>query len=146
MKKLFVVFFSILIATIIGTSFTKGNPEKTTEVASIYGNLYAFQIGVFQDKESAENIRKQYEGIIVEKDGLNYVYIGILSNTYNIERYINILDKTNIYYYVKLIPTNLEFQNELYNYEELMKNCTSDIAFTTLVKQALKKYEVSYEN
>ena len=146
MKKLFVVFFSILIATIIGTSFTKGNPEKTTEVASIYGNLYAFQIGVFQDKESAENIRKQYEGIIVEKDGLNYVYIGILSNTSNIERYINILDKTNIYYYVKLIPTNLEFQNELYNYEELMKNCTSDIAFTTLVKQALKKYEVSYEN
>ena len=146
MKKLFVVFFSILIATIIGTSFTKGNPEKTTEVASIYGNLYAFQIGVFQDKESAENIRKQYEGIIVEKDGLNYVYIGILSNTSNIERYINILDKTNIYYYVKLIPTNLECQNELYNYEELMKNCTSDIAFTTLVKQALKKYEVSYEN
>lgn len=146
MKKLFVVFFSILIATIIGTSFTKGNPEKTTEVASIYGNLYAFQIGVFQDKESAENIRKQYEGIIVEKDGLNYVYIGILSNTSNIERYINILDKTNIYYYVKLIPTNLEFQNELYNYEELMKNCTSDIAFTTLVKQALKKYEASYEN
>ena len=146
MKKLFVVFFSILIATIIGTSFTKGNPEKTTEVASIYGNLYAFQIGVFQDKESVENIRKQYEGIIVEKDGLNYVYIGILSNTSNIERYINILDKTNIYYYVKLIPTNLEFQNELYNYEELMKNCTSDIAFTTLVKQALKKYEVSYEN
>ena len=146
MKKLFVVFFSILIATIIGTSFTKGNPEKTTEVASIYGNLYAFQIGVFQDKESAENIRKEYEGIIVEKDGLNYVYIGILSNTSNIERYINILDKTNIYYYVKLIPTNLEFQNELYNYEELMKNCTSDIAFTTLVKQALKKYEVSYEN
>ena len=146
MKKLFVVFFSILIATIIGTSFTKGNPEKTTEVASIYGNLYAFQIGVFQDKESAENIRKQYEGIIVEKDGLNYVYIGILSNTSNIERYINILDKTNIYYYVKIIPTNLEFQNELYNYEELMKNCTSDIAFTTLVKQALKKYQVTYEN
>ena len=84
MKKLFVVFFCIFIATIIGTSFTKGNPEKTTEVASIYGNLYAFQIGVFQDKESAENIRKQYEGIIVEKDGLNYVYIGILSNTSNI--------------------------------------------------------------
>lgn len=118
---------------------------EVEEVSDTYGNLIAFQLGAYKDEESAKRIAEEHDAIVVQEENYYVVYNAILSNSSNIDRMMDILDNDQVFYYAKVISASDLYIGELYKYEELMKNCTSDIAFLKLVNQILKKYEVTYE-
>lgn len=144
MKNLVTIFIGVMTSVLIGATFMDVSGE-VEEVNDTYGNLIAFQLGAYKDEESAKFIAEENDAIVVQEENYYVVYNAILSNSSNIDRMMNILDNSQVFYYAKVISASDLYIGELYKYEELMKNCTSDIAFLKLVNQILKKYEVTYE-
>lgn len=135
------------MSVMIGILFIDESSSKTiTPVTGSYGSLVAFQLGAYNDYDSALKEAEKQSSIVVKDDEHYLVYSSLLSNTANIERMMNYLDDKNVYYYVKTIDANEEFTNELFKYEEMMKSSTSDIAFLRLNSKILELYGEEYEN
>lgn len=135
------------MSVMIGILFIDESSSKTiTPVTGSYSSLVAFQLGAYNDYDSALKEAEKQSSIVVKDDEHYLVYSSLLSNTANIERMMNYLDDKNVYYYVKTIDANEEFTNELFKYEEMMKSSTSDIAFLRLNSKILELYGEEYEN
>ena len=147
MKSMITIFLGVVTSVMIGILFIDESSSKTiTPVTSSYGSLVAFQLGAYNDYDSALKEAEKQSSIVVKDDEHYLVYSSLLSNTANIERMMNYLDDKNVYYYVKTIDANEEFTNELFKYEEMMKSSTSDIAFLRLNSKILELYGEEYEN
>ena len=147
MKSIITIFFGVVTSVLIGVLFIDETSSKTiTPVSGKYGTLVAFQLGAYENYDQAEKEANLKDGIVIKDENFYLVYSSLLSNTLNIERMMEYLDDKNIYYYVKTIDANEEFTNELFKYEEMMKSCTSDIAFLKLNNKILDLYEEYYEN
>ena len=147
MKSMITIFLGVVTSVMIGILFIDESSSKTiTPVTGSYGSLVAFQLGAYNDYDSALKEAEKQSSIVVKDDEHYLVYSSLLSNTANIERMMNYLDDKNVYYYVKTIDANEEFTNELFKYEEMMKSSTSDIAFLRLNSKILELYGEEYEN
>lgn len=146
MKNIITIFISVITSVLIGMSFMDITEETIEPTANITNSLIALQIGAYKEEASAKEIAEKNNAITVKGENYYYVYAAVLSDTSNIERMMNELDENNTYYYAKELKPNTLYQQELIKYEELMRKCTSDVAFLKLVEQSLKKYEVYNEN
>lgn len=147
MKSMITIFLGVVTSVMIGILFIDESSSKpTATVNGSYGSLVAFQLGAYNDYDSALKEAEKQSSIVVKDDEHYLVYSSLLSNTANIERMMDYLDDKNIYYYVKTIDANEEFTNELFKYEEMMKSSTSDIAFLRLNSKILELYGDQYEN
>lgn len=147
MKSMITIFLSVVTAVLIGTLFIDTSSEPATKtMMGTYGNLTAFQVGAYNEIESANEISTKYEGIVIHDGDYYLVYVALLSNSLNIERMMQYLDENKIYYYVKTIDASEEFIEDLYKYEELMKQSSSNIAFMQLNKKILTIYGDEYAN
>lgn len=147
MKSIITIFLGVVTSVLIGVLFIDETSSSTTvPVSGSYGALVAFQLGAYNDYESALKEAEKQDAIVVQDNKHYLVYSSLLSNTANIERMMNYLDEKNVYYYVKTIDANEEFTNELFKYEEMMKSSTSDIAFLRLNTKILEIYGEQYEN
>lgn len=115
--------------------------EETQQTISI-SQLKAFQLGSYEN-ETLANKNKKKNTIIVKEDNMYCIYAAILSDKDNIERMIEYLNKTNTYYYIKDISSSSSFYQELYKYEMMMKETSSDVAFMELNKKILELYRSS---
>ena len=140
MKKFLV---TILVALIIGAglgvySYTKFKEEDILPVAKSEKDVYAFQVGVFDNYTNAEQLASKYGGIVILDNNKYRVYLAIVSNTLNlIKKYY---DEKGIAYYIRNIEVNNDFFNELTDYEAVLSATNKD-NYDEIIKNILKEYE-----
>lgn len=122
----------IMIILAIGVGFTFGflflkkfNTETITEVSNIKSQVYAFQIGVYKNKDNALNAANTNKGIVVLDNDIYRVYIAILKDETLIDNLKDYYDSLGINYYLKAINVSSKTNNIIDNYESLLNNCDS---------------------
>lgn len=126
-------FFAIALSYFFASS-------KDVPVISTNTTLKAFQLGAFKDETSANEMAEKYSAKVINKNGYFFVYYSVLRDEANINKMINCLDHLKIYYYIKEVDASDNYKSELTKYEELMKNTTSELAFTELNKKLISIY------
>lgn len=116
------------------------NAKTEAPVISTNISLKAFQLGAFKEESSATELALKYDAKVINENGYFYVYYSVLKDEANINKMINCLDHKKIYYYIKEVGASENYKNELTKYEELMKNTTSEIAFSELNKKLISIY------
>ena len=116
------------------------NAKTEAPVISTNTSLKAFQLGAFKEESSATELALKYDAKVINENGYFYVYYSVLRDEANINKMINCLDHKKIYYYIKEVGASDNYKNELTKYEELMKNTTSEIAFSELNKKLISIY------
>lgn len=101
--------------------------------------IYVFQYGVYENKESLNNINIKYTYEI--KDNKYYVYVGMTSKKQNIEKLENYFNNKNIKTYVKEIRLDDEFYNVIKQYDLLLDEAESDESIKTIMETVIAKYE-----
>lgn len=145
MKYVLVTIFGVFISLYVGLLFI---PKASGDVPVLKEIKEAsiFQIGAFNILEDATSLANQYKGQVFNIDSKYYVYLSVLCNKSNIDRLTKYLEKNNIEYFIKHKSIDDDFFQELYKYEELMLNSTSDVAFLELNKKVINIYKENYEN
>lgn len=92
---------------------------KTTPV------LYAYQVGVFKNKENASIFQQNFEAAKIVKDQEIYrVFIGITIS--NKELLQTIFDSSLYTYYLKEIPVPLNVYEEVQKYDVILAHASLD--------------------
>lgn len=140
MKNIFMIILGSFFAIIV--AYFLIDRDESVPVMNTNTSLKAFQLGAFKDETSAIDLANKYEAKVINENDYYYVYYTVLKDEANINKMINYLDHKKIYYYIKDVDASDNYQNELIKYEELMKNTTSEIAFSELNKKLMEIYEV----
>lgn len=122
----------IMIILAIGVGFTFGflflkkfNTESITEVSNIKSQVYAFQIGVYKNKDNALNAANTNKGIVILDNDIYRVYIAILKDQTLIDNLKSYYSSIGLNYYLKAINVSSKTNNIIDNYESLLNNCDS---------------------
>lgn len=122
-KTLKIVLFSCLIGTLLATTFFLSIKEKAS--AKNKPVLYAFQVGVFKNKDNANNFKNRYETAKVFFDDEYYrVFIGITSE--NKEILESTFNSKNISFYIKELDATEELEEQIKKYDELYKQTSEE--------------------
>lgn len=144
MKK---TLMMIILAVIVGFSFgylflRKFNNEVITEVSSIKSQCYAFQVGVYRNKENAIKAAQDNKGIVVLDNDLYRVYIALLKDEGLIDRLKSYYDTKNVNYYLKAINISNKTSSILDNYEIILKKTDAD-NYEAIIENMLKEVDSS---
>lgn len=143
MKK---TLISISLAVVVGIAlgiyaFNKIDfdaNDNYVSAISISDQVYAIQVGVFENIDNANKLAEKYGGLVVVDENKYRVYIDIVSSILSDIK--NYYDKQGISYYVKTIDVSDNFASKLKDYEELIKAASID-NYDEIIKQILKEYE-----
>ena len=144
MKK---TLMMIILAVIVGFSFgylflRKFNNEVITEVSSIKSQCYAFQIGVYRNKENALKAANDSRGIVILDNDFYRVYIALLKDENLIESLKSYYDTNNVNYYLKAIDISDKTSSILDNYEIILKRTSID-NYEAIIENMLKEVDSS---
>lgn len=137
----------IILAVIVGFSFgylflRKFNNEVITEVSSIKSQCYAFQIGVYRNKENALKAANDSRGIVILDNDFYRVYIALLKDENLIESLKSYYDTKNVNYYLKAIDISDKTSSILDNYEIILKRTSID-NYEAIIENMLKEVDSS---
>lgn len=137
----------IILAVIVGFSFgylflRKFNNEVITEVSSIKSQCYAFQIGVYRNKENALKAANDGRGIVILDNDFYRVYIALLKDENLIESLKSYYDTKNVNYYLKAIDISDKTSSILDNYEIILKRTSID-NYEAIIENMLKEVDSS---
>lgn len=137
----------IILAVIVGFSFgylflRKFNNEVITEVSSIKSQCYAFQIGVYRNKENALKTANDSRGIVILDNDFYRVYIALLKDENLIESLKSYYDTKNVNYYLKAIDISDKTSSILDNYEIILKRTSID-NYEAIIENMLKEVDSS---
>ncbi len=138
MKKIIVcLLFSAAIGIGLGIySFNYFNRVEDISV-NAFKDVYAIQIGVFNDINNANKLASKYGAVIVSDNNRYRVYVAIVSDMLkDVEEYF---DSKGIAYYVRSINVNDSFYNYLVEYEKSLRNVGKD-SYDSIIKDILIKY------
>ena len=144
MKK---TILAILLATIIGFTFgffflKKLNTETITEVSNIKSQVYAFQIGVYKNKDNALKEASTNNGLVILDNDIYRVYTAILKDATLIENLKNYYNSIGLNYYLKAINVSSKTSGIIDNYESLLKSCDSS-NYNLILDSMLKEIDSS---
>ena len=144
MKKTIIM---IILALVVGFTFgflflKKFNTETITEVSNIKSQVYAFQIGVYKNKDNALNSATTNKGIVILDNDIYRVYIAILKDETLIDNLKDYYDSLGINYYLKAINVSSKTNNIIDNYESLLNNCDSS-NYSMVLDSMLKEIDSS---
>lgn len=141
-KTLKIVLFSSLLGVILAGLFFFNIKDKAE--AKNKPILYAFQVGVFKNKENANNYRSRFSLGKVVYDGEYYrIYIGVTVN--NKDLLASIFDKENYSYYIKELEANDTILNEIKKYDELLVKSSEENRLL-VIKNMLESYQNELQN
>lgn len=137
----------IILAVIVGFSFgylflRKFNNEVITEVSSIKSQCYAFQIGVYRNKENALKAANDSRGIVILDNDFYRVYIALLKDENLIKSLKSYYDTKNVNYYLKAIYISDKTSSILDNYEIILKRTSID-NYEAIIENMLKEVDSS---
>ena len=144
MKK---TILAILLATIIGFTFgffflKKLNTETITEVSNIKSQVYAFQIGVYKNKDNALKEASTNNGLVILDNDIYRVYTAILKDATLIDNLKNYYNSIGLNYYLKAINVSSKTSGIIDNYESLLKSCDSS-NYNLILDSMLKEIDSS---
>ena len=144
MKK---TIISIFLAMIVGFTFgffflKKFNTETITEVSNIKSQVYAFQIGVYKNKDNALNAAKTNKGIVILDNNIYRVYIAILKDQTLIDNLKSYYSSIGLNYYLKAINVSSKTSSIIDNYESLLKSCDNS-NYNLILDSMLKEIDSS---
>ena len=144
MKK---TIISIFLAMIVGFTFgffflKKFNTETITEVSNIKSQVYAFQIGVYKNKDNALNAANTNKGIVILDNDIYRVYIAILKDQTLIDNLKSYYSSIGLNYYLKAINVSSKTSGIIDNYESLLKSCDSS-NYNLILDSMLKEIDSS---
>lgn len=136
MKKMLIsIILAITCGFIFGMFFLKKfDQQSQIAVSNINTQAYAFQIGVFKNKENALNFAAANYGMVVNDEDLYRVYTVILNNESIINRVKNYYQTNNINFYLKAVNISNDATNTINNYEMLLEK-TEDSNFELILKK-----------
>lgn len=138
-KTILTIVLAILIGFIFGFFFLKKfTPKTITEVSNIKSQVYAFQIGVYKNKDNATKNATTNNSIVVEDNNLYRVYIALLKDQTLIDNLKKYYDSIGLNYYLKAINVSDNTENIINNYELLLNNCDSsnyDMILSSMLKE-----------
>lgn len=141
-KTLKIVFFSSLLGVVLAGLFFFNIKDKAE--AKNKPILYAFQVGVFKNKENANNYRNRFSLGKVVYDGEYYrIYIGVTVD--NKEMLASIFDRENYSYYIKELETTETVLNEIKKYDELLVKSNEENRML-IIKNMLESYQNELQN
>ena len=144
MKK---TIITIILATIIGFTFglfflKKLNTETITEVSNIKSQVYAFQIGVYKNKDNAIREANNNKGIVILDNDIYRVYVALLKDQVLVNNLKSYYDSIGVNYYLKAINVSSKTDNIIDNYETLLNNCDSS-NYSIILDSMLKEIDSS---
>ena len=144
MKK---TIISIFLAMIVGFTFgffflKKFNTETITEVSNIKSQVYAFQIGVYKNKDNALNAANTNKGIVILDNDIYRVYIAILKDQTLIDNLKSYYSSIGLNYYLKAINVSSKTSSIIDNYESLLKSC-DDSNYNLILDSMLQEIDTS---
>lgn len=138
-KTILTIVLAILIGFTFGFFFLKKfTPKTITEVSNIKSQVYAFQIGVYKNKDNATKNATTNNSIVVEDNNLYRVYIALLKDQTLIDNLKKYYDSIGLNYYLKAINVLDSTENIINNYELLLNNCDSsnyDMILSSMLKE-----------
>ena len=136
MKKMLIsIILAITCGFIFGMFFLKKfDQQSQIAVSTLKTQAYAFQIGVFKNKENALNFAAANSGMVVNDEDLYRVYTVILNNESIINRVKNYYQTNNINFYLKAVNISNDATNTINNYEMLLEK-TEDSNFELILKK-----------
>ena len=138
-KTILTIVLAILIGFTFGFFFLKKfTPKTITEVSNIKSQVYAFQIGVYKNKDNATKNAITNNSIVVEDNNLYRVYIALLKDQTLIDNLKKYYDSIGLNYYLKAIDVSDSTENIISNYELLLNNCDSsnyDMILSSMLKE-----------
>lgn len=146
MKNLLAVILGFGASVLVALFFMPHTEEEAVIPVMNEVTTKAIQVGVFLNEDKALSEANRLDARVIKEDGYYYLYYSVLSDTENINKIKNHLDSSGIKNFTKVISTKTEFQDNLWQYENMMKKTTSNIAFLELNKRIMDLYEASYEN
>ncbi len=138
-KTILTIVLAILIGFTFGFFFLKKfTPKTIAEVSNIKSQVYAFQIGVYKNKDNATKNAITNNSIVVEDNNLYRVYIALLKDQTLIDNLKKYYDSIGLNYYLKAINVSDNTENIINNYELLLNNCDSsnyDMILSSMLKE-----------
>lgn len=138
-KTILTIVLAILIGFTFGFFFLKKfTPKTISEVSNIKSQVYAFQIGVYKNKDNATKNATTNNSIVVEDNNLYRVYIALLKDQTLIDNLKKYYDSIGLNYYLKAINVSDNTENIINNYELLLNNCDSsnyDMILSSMLKE-----------
>lgn len=150
-KNLYLILFCVVIGLFMGTyMFSQYDKKKIENVSTgskyINQTIYAFQYGVYSNKENMINNLKNINYAYQLIDNKYYVYVGMTKNKDNIEKLKNYFNALSYNIYVKEITVNGEFAENLGQYDLLLDEATTNESISTILKTTLAVFEEFNEN
>ena len=146
MKNVIAVILGFGASVLIALFFMPHTEEASSIPVMSEIGTKAVQVGVFLNEEKALAEANRLDARVVHEKGYYYLYYSVLNDEENLQKIMEHLDKQGVKYFLKLINASQEFNDNLIQYEEMMKRTTSSIAFLELNKRIMDMYEASYEN
>lgn len=141
-KTLKVVLFSSLLGVVLAGLFFFNIKDKAE--AKNKPTIYAFQVGVFKNKENAANYKNRFPLGCIIHDGEYYrIFIGITVD--NKELLSGLFDNANYSYYIKELETSEKIIEEIKKYDELLVQSQEENRMLIL-KNMLESYQNELQN
>ena len=142
MEEKKISFWYILIGIIIGTYIYKTSNVKTKEVLKNSNKVYLMQYNVYSSEENMISNTKNLSDYFYFKDKDGYhVIIGIIENKNNFKKIGDSFGVTENIYLKEVNIDNMEFIENLRQYENLVNDSNDTNFIVNAEKQILSKYE-----
>ena len=141
-KNIIIIFFTIMIGVILGTYIYKSSNIETKEVFNETNKIYLLQYGVYSNEDNMEKNTKNLSDYFyfIDKDGY-HVIIGIIENKNNYKKIGDSFGVSENIYLKEVNINNMEFLENLRQYENLIKDSEDNNFIKNAEKQILSKYE-----
>ncbi len=141
-KKIFIIILPVLFGIILGKYIYTISNFNTKEVFNENYSIYLLQYGVYSSKDNMKNNTNELSNYFYYKDKKGYhVIIGIVKNKNNFEKIRDSYEISSNIYLKEVKITNMEFYENLGQYENLISKSNDKNFIINAEKQVLSKYE-----
>ena len=141
-KGFIIISFTILIGVFLGTYIYKSSKIETKTVFNEDNKIYFLQYGVYSSKKSMTDNTINLSNYFYFKDKKGYhVIIGIIENKNNLEKIKDSFEVTENIYLKEVNISNMEFMENLRQYEKLINSTSDKNVIINAEKLVLSKYE-----
>ena len=122
-----IIVLAIFIGGLFAFIFYKDIRNDVSDITNSKDIVHIFQIGAYEDMNNAVIKKKEYTSSSLFYDnGLYRVIASVCYNDNTCNLLKNYFDRNNINYYLKKYTVNINFIQELINYEKIINNTTSN--------------------
>lgn len=142
LKKSIIFLIPIFLGIILGKYIYNISSFNSKEVFKEKQSIYLLQYGVYSSKDNMSNSTKDLSNYFYYEDSNGYhVIIGIVKDKNNLDKIRDSYNITSNIYLKEVKITNMEFYENLGQYDNLIRKSEDKNFIINAEKQVLSKYE-----